>query len=365
MAKKHKIHYKPENRGPLSKFEMMEISRIKLDDEEGRLAALHRYDELDGPSDMEFRDILTLIKSVFSVPFAAINLIDQNYQFMKAAVGMEPIICPREDSFCTHTVCQKGILEVEDALLDARFMHNPFVTGMASIRSYLGVPLTTPDGYNIGALCVFGTEPRAFSEAERDVLANFATVVMTQLELRQAIRRDTLTGSMTRRAFQGRMNELWCRESEAEACLIMLDIDHFKCINDTFGHPVGDQVLRQITTCLSRCIRSYDSLGRMGGEEFGILLPRTGGKDALMLASRLRDAVAVEPFSMMDGRHITISLGVAEYRIGESPEDCLARADAALYEAKHSGRNRVVLFREAKDHPDTHMVDGAPLKREG
>ncbi|QDA36189.1 sensor domain-containing diguanylate cyclase (plasmid) [Paracoccus liaowanqingii] len=319
---------------------MTDTFRFKADDEPGRLAALHRYGILDSAPEKEFNDIVALVKSIFSIQYAAVSLIDVDRQWIKAAAGIEPQQCAREDSFCTYTIRSSRPLSVESTSTDPRFMHNPFVTGEAHIRSYLGAPLMTPDGYNIGALCVFGTEPRLFTDGDKEILMNFAKVVVSQIELRLAANRDSLTGAMTRRNFENQMDDIF--SANLPASLILLDIDHFKSINDTFGHPAGDLALKEVVACLTKCIRRGDCIGRLGGEEFGILLPQATGDTAMIMADRLRTTVMEEPLAALDHRPITISLGVAERESGEVAEDWIKRADLALYQAKQTGRNKAV-----------------------
>jgi diguanylate cyclase (GGDEF)-like protein len=123
----------------------------------------------------------------------------------------------------------------------------------------------------------------------------------------------------------------------------MLDIDHFKTINDTHGHAGGDCVLRELVTRIANEIRPVDLLGRLGGEEFAILLPDTDIAGAEHLAERLRWSLADSPIdSNGTPVAVTASLGVAALRDGEDLESILARADTALYQAKNGGRNRVV-----------------------
>jgi diguanylate cyclase (GGDEF)-like protein len=118
--------------------------------------------------------------------------------------------------------------------------------------------------------------------------------------------------------------------------LIMLDLDHFKHINDTHGHQAGDLVLREVGGCLGRVVRGQDRVGRLGGEEFGILLPGLEAEEAVQVALRLRRAVA----ALRPGGHaVTASLGVASGTDGV--DAILARADECLYAAKGAGRNRV------------------------
>lgn len=111
-------------------------------------------------------------------------------------------------------------------------------------------------------------------------------------------------------------------------------------MNDTKGHPVGDEVLRRTAASIAARIRKTDSIGRLGGEEFGLLLPETGAAEALVMAERIRSAIGTMPLDVLDGRPVTLSLGVTQYAPGESRDDWFTRADAALYRAKHAGRNR-------------------------
>jgi len=319
---------------------MSETSRFKPDDEPGRLAALRRYGVLDSDSEKEFDDIVALVKSVFAMPYAAVNLIDTDRQWTKASAGINLRQCVRDDSFCTYTVRSLDPLSIENASRDPRFINNPFVAGDAHIRCYLGAPLTTPDGYNIGALCVFGTEPRVFTEPEKVVLMNFAKVVVSQLELRQAASRDVLTGALTRRSFEDRVAQIV--KDNLVGSLILLDIDHFKSINDTFGHPAGDQALQEVVSCIVKCVQGTDSIGRVGGEEFGVLLPHAASTAATILAERICTAVMQETHAALEHRRLTVSLGVAQRHDAETSEDWIKRTDKALYEAKRSGRNKVV-----------------------
>ncbi|MBJ2149706.1 sensor domain-containing diguanylate cyclase [Paracoccus sp. IB05] len=314
---------------------------FRLDDEAGRLAALRRYEILDSAPETEFADIVALVKSIFNTKYAAINLIDSERQWMKAAAGLEPLECGRGDAFCDHTIRGTSALAVEDASADSRFADNPFVTGEASIRSYLGVPLTSPDGYNIGAICVFDTGLRKFSDADETVLENFAKVVMSQFELRLIARQDSLTGSLTRRAFMERMDRLAGHEEPVS--LLMIDLDRFKLVNDTFGHPVGDIVLKTVATTIQSSLRKSDALGRLGGEEFAVLLPGADATGALAFADRLRNEIATRKLAEIAGANVTLSIGIADHRAGESRDAWLARADHALYAAKTTGRNRCIV----------------------
>ncbi|WHH60078.1 GGDEF domain-containing protein [Petroclostridium sp. X23] len=124
-------------------------------------------------------------------------------------------------------------------------------------------------------------------------------------------------------------------------CLIIFDIDHFKKINDTFGHGIGDDVLREIAEIINQNIRKSDIFARIGGEEFALILPETDIKNAAQLAERLRKAVDRNHFKKV--KHITISLGVGSFSTGDSFKSLFEKADSALYAAKNNGRNRIEL----------------------
>ena len=124
----------------------------------------------------------------------------------------------------------------------------------------------------------------------------------------------------------------------------MLDLDHFKRINDNFGHLVGDDVLKEMCLRVTGAVRPYDALGRYGGEEFLLVFPETNLEQAQAQAERVRQAVGNRPFQLTKetSETITISIGVAEFREDEEIDSAVDRADKALYQAKKEGRNKVV-----------------------
>ena len=159
---------------------------------------------------------------------------------------------------------------------------------------------------------------------------------------------DPLTGLHNRRYMAGQLEPLVAHAARggAPAAVLVLDIDHFKAINDTFGHDCGDEVLREFAVRLATNVRAVDLPCRFGGEEFVVIMPETGVEDAHRIAERIRGHVAGSPFRVLDGREalqVTISIGVAATSgAGDTAEALLKRADEALYDAKQSGRNRVI-----------------------
>jgi len=159
---------------------------------------------------------------------------------------------------------------------------------------------------------------------------------------------DELTGLYNRRYAVAHLEELIARVNNdgiSETSLMMFDVDHFKQVNDKFGHPGGDDALRQLADRALRGVRSIDLVARLGGEEFVVVMPETALSAAVMVAERLRRSVANEPFLIHtagDRIPVTISLGVAVARQGDTVDTLLQRADDALYQAKNGGRNKVV-----------------------
>lgn len=173
---------------------------------------------------------------------------------------------------------------------------------------------------------------------EAELTAVNARLQQLSAELDYKARHDTLTGVLNRGAvFNEAQQQLAC----SPLSLVLLDIDFFKRINDAFGHPAGDAVIRELIERLSRVLGERGQLGRVGGEEFTILLPGMILEEALELAEHLRCAIAEHPFACLPGHPVSASFGVSWSPAGADFELAYARADEALYRAKGQGRNRV------------------------
>lgn len=315
-----------------------------LQDDEARIFALRRLNVLDSSIEEPFEKIVTLVRTVLAVPISTVTLVDRDRQWFKARRGVDVSETPRAFSFCTHTIKQREPLIVEDAQNDERFAASPLVTGAPYIRSYAGVPLRTPEGYNVGALCAMDTRPRRFSPADIAILSNFANIVCDELELRMIAQVDQLTGVLTRRGFleQAEREIARFRHYGRPGSLVMFDVDHFKSINDTYGHGVGDQVLRNLADLTASTLQPTDVFGRLGGEEFAIILSEQSGDQAFVAVERLRKAIADQKMILPDGTvvQITVSFGVSPLAPSVSSVSAwLERADRLLYSAKESGRN--------------------------
>ena len=239
--------------------------------------------------------------------------------------------------------------------------HHMLFRNAKDIQSVALIPLTHR-GELVGSINLGSADPNRFTRrhasdflAHLGVIASFAIEnAVNRARLRRSGFTDVLTGWRNRRYLQARMKEELARARRERSSLIclMLDIDHFKRINDSWGHAAGDQVLRELAQRIESEVRASDVAARWGGEEFVILLPDTDADAGTSLAERIRKAVSAEPFPLPGGCNVpvTVSIGIAGMAPAEGDSDfktigdsLIARADVALYKAKAAGRDRVAL----------------------
>jgi diguanylate cyclase (GGDEF)-like protein len=183
----------------------------------------------------------------------------------------------------------------------------------------------------------------------KDLVSNIITQKQEIDSLRQQVSRDSMTQLINHQSFREILDKEIGRAERYKNHLSILfgDVDHFKSINDTFGHPMGDQVIIGVANCLTTQLREADHVARYGGEEFAVILPETQLKNACLVAERLRKAVEGLKFSENDKSVCcTMSFGIAELQLGEgtSSAELINNADSALYKAKEQGRNRCIAF---------------------
>ncbi len=346
-------------------------SAVDDEREQDRLRALARYEILDTPPDGAFDRITQLLAQLLDVPIAVVSLVDRDRIWFKSHHGIDADEVGRDPGLCASAVLGEGLYVVPDAAVDPRTLANPLVAGELGLGFYAGYPLRTKDGHNLGVLCGLDFQPRELSPRDEQTLETLAGLVMDQMELRLAARQvdrlhadlraahehlrtqaahDGLTGLLNRSAILasiGRAVDQF-RSSGQPLAVVMLDIDHFKAINDTHGHPVGDQVLIEVARRITHAVRDRDAVGRLGGEEFVCLLDRCPADQAEQVAERIRRAVCADPFPadkageplLLD---VTASIGVfvTDHHPSADPDEIIRLADDALYSSKTQGRNRV------------------------
>jgi diguanylate cyclase (GGDEF)-like protein len=247
-----------------------------------------------------------------------------------------------------HFLPAGGELRDKDALVYTRKVR------LAGMESLLCLPLISADEA-IGSFAVAARRARAFGKDKREmlgVIANHVAVSLANAQLygrmEQMATTDGLTGLVNHRTFQERTVEMLARaeRTDGRQAILLTDIDHFKKVNDTHGHPIGDVVLRGVAQVVSSCVRKIDLAARYGGEEFAIVLEGTDREGARQLAERIRTEVERQTFQSGAGPFsVTLSLGIAVYPDdGRDPKTLIANADQALYYAKRNGRNRAVAF---------------------
>jgi diguanylate cyclase (GGDEF)-like protein len=309
-----------------------------------------------------FEAIVTGGTRITEMPSGSLSIVnhEKNELFLVAAKGFssgfyrDHAVYPVRSGGLTEHILRQTEPVVVPNIADYPAFQNPVLI-KEGIRSLIALPLLSDRG-PVGILYVDDFRPRTFSPSILAMLKPLATQAVLAIQKQQAFEqiktlsiRDPLTNLYNRRY----LNEVMVGELDRAARLrqplsvIVIDIDHFKSINDRWGHVAGDQVLRGLAQVLSRYVRAYDTVTRLGGEEFVILMAQTGEDEALALAERIRIEAARERL-LPDDVAVTCSFGVStlghEEPRAPTPEEFIHRADQALYEAKHAGRNCVRVF---------------------
>ncbi|HJV87136.1 MAG TPA: GGDEF domain-containing protein [Noviherbaspirillum sp.] len=315
----------------------------------------------NGEADPEMLRISRIGKTLFDVANCVIKFGDAPPTFADGGRSIESI----ETAFCYSLPLQESPVVVQDARNHASLGQHRSVAGAPYIRFYATHPVYNVDRTLAGSVSLvdYSTRP-AFRERELLLLADLAALVERELHLRHAnasqldlqkknknLRRrsliDPLIGTWNRGAIMRilTIEAIRCDKAGEPLSLIVVDLDFFKKINDTYGHPAGDTVLVKVASRLRSCIRPQEALGRYGGEEFLIVLPGSSHSTAMAVAERMRVAIASQPEAIAGtSLNLTISAGVASTDLfpTATTEELISRADMALYAAKDAGRNRVV-----------------------
>ncbi len=306
---------------------------------------------MDSGRSERFERIVRLAGRFYGADVAFIGLIDRRFQWLKATTNdlLDDNVL-REESACELVVAAGQPVVIGDIWSDPRMAGH--VMADLPMRFYAGVPLIAPPDLVLGTLCVMNHEPGDPAAFDLGPLEELAAIAMDEIELWQLTRElrrrsqiDALTGLANRRTFDEHLEQVVRRinRTGAAASLLLIDIDHFKAINDIRGHLAGDEVLRQLGPVLAAFQRTPDDLvARYGGEEFAVILGEADAERAMSLAEAIRAEISRTgiPHPLMP--HITASVGAATHRgPGANIERLIAAADSALYRAKLQGRNRI------------------------
>lgn len=333
---------------------------------------LQRYRILNG-TEVHFADqIARTAAEVFRVPMVVTTLNERYRNWYRSACGVQGPFMERLHNFCAQANLSDMAFAISDVRTDAYFAEDPAVQQAPNVVFFAGAPLRDPDGKRFGSLCLLDSMPHDFGDDLLRLLESFAGIVSQDICVRSAARyavrdlieaehdkcglfdmamTDPLTKVLNRRAFYRFAEREVLRASRhgKPVSVLLFDIDHFKQVNDVHGHGVGDEVLTRLAECVTRSVRDEDLVGRLGGEEFAILLPETVPQRAVVLANRIRESVSTLRFSGKQAAFgVTISIGISEPGFADLDiVPALERADNALYKAKQAGRNRVEVAPQA------------------
>ena len=333
-------------------------SAVWLDEQ--RAHSLGSYEILDSAPEVAFDDLACLAGSFCNAAAALICFFTPGGQWIKASWACMACAA-RVDALPRHALLYDPSLHRSAEILLSIGNAGPILTA-SKLHVLAAAPLSAPDGLVLGSLLLLDRRERNLSQGQTAALGKLASQTMNLLELRRTLvglseanaqlgqqnMTDVLTGIPNRRAYDHRLaSEVSRAERTGEAlCLLLADIDHFKTYNDEFGHPAGDAALQCMARLLRGALRPYDFLARYGGEEFAIILPSTDLTDALMVAERIRNLVAMSDFPC---RRLSVSIGISRLDAESGARALVLAADNGLYRAKAAGRNKVVIGKLRED----------------
>jgi diguanylate cyclase (GGDEF)-like protein len=307
----------------------------------------------DRPLEEFLRAVTDAAVSLIGAEHASIRLLDTPRNALlssaRSGAGLDgpPLDFKRGEGVIGWVAEHGTSARIDDVTLDPRFKQ--IDEQKLTIRSLLAEPLWSM-GEVIGVLSISSPETAAFTDDDQllcKLLANCCVPPIERARLRRLAMFDDLTMAFNQRYLQPRLVEEIERASRThgEVSILLMDLDHFKAVNDTHGHAIGDIVLRLFADRVRANVRRVDILIRRGGEEFVLIMPSTGATQALATGVRIQQTLDGERLKIESSLdvHQTVSVGVATWDGRETPEQLERRADAAMYEAKRQGRNRVVV----------------------
>lgn len=295
--------------------------------------------------------VCTLVLQAFPIDHASILLLEEGRLVFRAHRGkLTARYTEGQTLGAGEGLCGRA-LNTGRPVLENNVTDVPsYVKAFEETLSEVCIPLIS-FGQGVGVLSLESSQLNAFEQSDLPSMESVADICANAIQnaryfekVRHMAYVDGLTGLFNRRYFENRIEEEIERAKRYEGAMsiILVDIDHFKRLNDEYGHLLGDDVLRQVSTLFGINLRKADVACRFGGEEFALIVPQTKGDDAFAVADKLRRMIAVTPFPGV-ARPVTVTAGVASFpENGTTRDDLVRAADAALYAGKQSGRNTVV-----------------------
>lgn len=315
------------------------------------------------PLEESLRTITDTVLALVPADHASVRLLDHDHQFLLCGArsgegsSIRPVRFATGEGVIGWCVAHDQPVRIRDTHTDPRFA--PSSAQGFSVRSVLAVPLRS-GARVVGVLSASCAAPDVFSDEDLllcQLLANCSIPPIERVRLEHLALTDDVTLAFNIRHLFPRLHDEIdrARRTLTPLSVLLMDLDHFKDVNDAHGHPIGDEVLRTFANGVRTQVRKVDVLVRRGGEEFVLVMPDTTVENALRTAERIRDHLASTPMHLSNGCtvHQTVSIGVVTWDRYESPEALDARADQAMYAAKRSGRNRVCVLDAGASPPST------------
>ena len=366
---------------------MYRVMRAPIpNNERERLEALLDLQVLDTAPDERLDEIVGLAADLCGAPMAAISLVDSDRQWFKSHRNMPAEQTHRDEAFCAHAILSDQVMVVDDASVDPRFFDNRLVVDHG-FRFYAGAPLISADGHAVGTICVIDTVARSIEPWQQKMLQILARQAMAQIRLERLVDRhadvlddldmanrnlhflathDPLTGVLNRRAVTDLIEGLATANASGSvsSALLFVDLDHFKDVNDAYGHEAGDRVLVTIADRIHLGARGDDAVARLASDEFVVVIPNAAPFAPEALARRILQAISVPVEHRGLAINVSASIGIARW--GDevlSAGDLLRDASAAMNYAKLEGRNRTVTFEDRVANELTRRLDAHSFVR--
>ena len=356
--------------------------------EEQKSEILQRYQILYDDHAVSAQSFADSVALALNTPFVIAALTNRYRKWYHCAHGLGAYAESDLQTYFARMHLAQSRFAVSDINQEEFFLSHTDGLKMPKFQSLAGVPLTDPNGKRFGTLCIGDRKIRDLSETELNILSSFGRLVSNDICIKSAARYavrdlvelehekcdlfelatiDPLTKALNRRAFMRFSERELARfkRDNGRLSVLMLDIDHFKQVNDVHGHASGDKVLSKMVSIASNVLRQEDLIGRLGGEEFAIVLVDSDAMSAAAVADRIRQAIKQVKFPSETGPfNVSVSIGVSEPLFNEvSIIDALERADAALYNAKRNGRDRVEIATDNVSPLGHAVATGASTRR--